>query len=222
MQDLIAGFQAAPLWAQIGMVLFAILAVVMIAGPTVKTRKFRRHFDEIARELSATPARISEWPITFPTRSGDRPFEVRYDLRVGSTRHSSYRGPRGSLLITASRLAGTKWGMHQVDIAPIDKWLSRLVSSKRPTGDPNFDSRFVVTEDGLPVREGWLDAGTREAITRFFEGAPLPGVLWIREGELQFIMQDPWTGIDGKVLRGLLDRQAVLASTLDRTARGRA
>ena len=69
----------------------------------------------------------------------------------------------------------------------------------------------------MPVRDGWLDGDTRQAIVRFFDAAPLPGLVWIHEGELQFIMQEPWTGLDGQAIRGLLERQAVLASALERT-----
>jgi hypothetical protein len=75
--------------------------------------------------------------------------------------------------------------------------------------------RFIVTEDKTPVRDGWLDGGTRQAIARFFDDVPLPGLLWIRQGELQFIMQNPWKGIDGQGIRGLLERQTVLASALE-------
>lgn len=107
--------------------------------------------------------------------------------------------------------------MRQVDIVPVDR-LSHLASGKRATGDPDFDRRFIVTEDKTPVRDGWLDGGTRQAIARFFDDVPLSGLLWIRQGELQFIMQNPWKGIDGPVARGLLERQAVLASALERMA----
>jgi hypothetical protein len=154
----------------------------------------RRHFDGIARGLELSPSTSTAWPIAFPVSLGDRACEVRYDVRRVSSRGVPSPGPHGYLLTTACRLAGTAWSVHEVDIAPVDHRLSRLVSGKRATGDPDFDGRFVVTQDGTPVRDGWLDDGTRQAIARFFDDVPLPGLLWIRQGELQFIMQNPWKG----------------------------
>jgi hypothetical protein len=217
MEELIAGLQAAPPWAQVAMALFAMTFVVMLVRPGLKNQKFRRHFDELARGLNAEPRTATTWPITFATEQAERQFELRYDVRHGSSR-STYRGPTGSLLITATRLAGTRWDMHQADIAPVTGWLGRLASSNSPTGDSDFDERFRVRQDGLPPREGWLDHETRRAITQFFEDTPLPGLLWIRQGDLQFIMQDPWRGIDAPALRRLLARQAVLASALERAS----
>ena len=39
---MIAGFQAMPLWAQIGVGFFAFTFLVMVFGPGVTKRKFRR------------------------------------------------------------------------------------------------------------------------------------------------------------------------------------
>jgi len=219
MQDAIAGFQSAPPWAQVGMVLFAVMAVVMLVGPSVRKRKFRRHFDAIVRGLGQEPPAGSGVPVSCALTVDDRAFQIRYDIRLGGG-GSTYRGPRGDLLVTTTPMAGTRWGMHMIDITPLQGVLSRLVRSRRATGDAAFDERFAVVEDGLPVREGWLDAATRQEVARFFDGAP-PGLVWIRDGELQFLMQNPWTGLDGPVIRALLQRQAVLASALERTAGAR-
>ena len=120
--------------------------------------------------------------------------------------------------MSATRLAGDRWAMHQVDIAPLEAGLSWLVRNHQRTGD----ARFVVTEEGLAVRDGWLDAGLRQEIARFFEAVPRPGLLWLHEGELLFTMSDPRKGVDAGALRALLQRQAALASGLERTARPRA
>ena len=215
MQDAIAGFQAAPVWAQIAMACFAALAVYMLFESTLRKRKFRNHFNGIAREVGAEP-QGRDWPFTFSTRSNDRTFTVTHDYRGG--KGTSYRGPRGYLLTTSTRLAGSRWPLHQVDVTPVPKLLSRLVSRKAPTGDADFDSRFIVVEDGLPVRDGWLNADTRTAIASFLADAPLDGRVWIHEGELQYVLSDPWKGIDGPAIRALLQRQAVLASVLERRA----
>jgi hypothetical protein len=217
-QDAIAGFQAAPLWAQIGMVFFAFTVVVFMVEPSIRRRKVRRQFEAIARGLEQPQPAGRGWPAMFSITIDGRAFEVRNDER-SSSRGSSYRGPTGFLLITVTRLASDRWAMHQVDMSVLDKRLAWLVSGKRLTGDAAFDARYLVVEDGLPVREAWLDAETRGAIARFFDAAPIPGLIWIRERELQFIMQTPWTGVDGPVMRALLERQAALASALDRTAR---
>jgi len=219
MQDAIAGFQSAPPWAQVGMVLFAVMAVVMLVGPSVRKRKFRRHFDAIVRGLGQEPPAGGRLPVSCALTVDDRAFQISYDIRLGGG-GSTYRGPRGDLLITTTPMAGTRWAMHMIDITPLDGPLSGLVRSKRATGDPAFDERFAVVEDGLPVRDGWLDAATRQEVARFFDGAP-PGLVWIRDGELQFLMPNPWTGLDAPVIRALLQRQAVLASALERTAGAR-
>jgi hypothetical protein len=108
--------------------------------------------------------------------------------------------------------------MHQVDVQPVAKWLSRLASRTRTTGDADFDGRFILREDGLPAREGWLDAPTRRAITHFVATASKPGALWIREGDLPFLMGQ-WRDVDAPAVRRVMDAQAVLADALERTVR---
>jgi hypothetical protein len=219
MQDAIAGFQSAPPWAQVGMVLFALLAVVMLVGPSVRRRTFRRHFDAIVRGLGQESPARGGVPAACQLTVEDRAFDIRYEIRLGGG-GSTYRGPRGDLLITSTRMAGSRWAMHMIDIALLGGPLARLVSNRRATGDAAFDGRFAVVEDGLPVREGWLDAATRQEVARFFDGVP-PGLIWIRDGELQYLIPNPWTGLDGPVIRALLQRQAILASALERTAGAR-
>lgn len=217
MQDAVAAFQIAPLWAQIAMVLFAAMAAIAVIQPTVRRRTFRRRFDAIAQSLGQRAPTTRELPFGFSVSIGGRPFEVRHDLR-STSRGGSYRGPSGFLLITATRLTSTRWAMHQVDIKKLGKIGSWLVSGKRLTGDAEFDARFVVIEDGLPARDGWLDAATRKAIARFFDEASAPGVLWLRDGELSFTMPDTWPPADGVAMRALLEHQNALAAALDRTA----
>lgn len=202
------------------MVLFALMAVVMFVGPSVRRRKFRRHFDTIVRELGQEPAAGRGVPVSCPIVVDGRACDISYEIRLGGS-SSTYRGPRGDLLITATRMAGSRWSMHMVDIVPLEGVLARFVRGARPTGDPAFDERFAVVEDGLPVREGWLDAPTRAAIARFFDASPARGVLWIRDGQLQFLVSNPWTGLDGPAIRSLLQRQAVLATAIERTAGAR-
>jgi hypothetical protein len=214
MQDAIAGFQAAPFWVQIAMVLFATMAVVSLVGPSVRKRKFRGRFNTIARRLGADPPG-GDRPFTISLDVDGRTFNVTYDFRGGRTA-GSYRGPTGYLLTTSMRLAGRRWPMHQVDVKKSNKFLSRLVSSRIGTGDPDFDARFAVFEDGIPVREGWLNGETRSALVSFLDSAPLQGALWIQEGALQYIMSNPWTGLDGPVVKALLQRQAALAAVLER------
>lgn len=220
MQDAIVAFQSAPLWAQIGMVLFAAMALVAVIEPSVRRRKYRRQFDAIARGLGQQPPAGRGLPATFSVSVDGRAFEITHDLR-STSKGSSYRGPSGHLLITATQLAGKRWSMHQVDISKLGKLGSWLVSGKKLTGDADFDARFLVVEDGLPAREGWLDATIRTELARFLDQAPVSGPIWIRDGKLLFTMPDKWTGVDGQALRALLQRQGALASALDRTAGAR-
>lgn len=219
-QDAIAGFQTAPPWAQIAMVLFAAMVLVAFVGPSVRHRKFRRHFDAIARELGQGASSTRGWPVAFSVSVDGRAFKITHDFR-STSRGGSYRGPTGYLLIAATPLASDRWSMHQVDISRIGRLGSWLVSRKRLTGDADFDARFMVVEDGLPARDGWLDAATRTDIAQFLDMAPLPGVIWIREGQLLFTMQDPWTDVDGPAVRALLGRQGALVTALDRTTAAR-
>ena len=107
------------------MVLFGIMVVVAIVGPPVDRWRYRRKFAGIARGLGLQPPRGGGWPVTSAVSIDGRGFEMRHDVRGGG-RGSSYRGPRGHLLIAATRLAGTRWPMHQVDISRLEGLLSRL------------------------------------------------------------------------------------------------
>jgi len=215
MQELIEGIRVMPGWAQVGVGFFALCFVAMIVEPMFKARRFRRQFAGIARGLGLEPPVGSGSPTQVRTTSGGRGFEVRHDYRMRS-KGSSYRGPSGYLLMTATRLAGERWPLHQVDISKVEGRLARLIGGARATGDPVFDSRLMVVEDGRPVRDGWLDAPTRAAIGAFFDRAGLPGILSVREGELLFTIQDPWTGADGPTMRTLIEGQAELATVLER------
>ena len=109
--------------------------------------------------------------------------------------------------------------MHQVDVRRQDTVFSRLLRGRfRPTGDPEFDARFLVSEDGQAVRDGWLDEATRAQFEEFFDQTPVQGDIWTRDGGLLFTMPEPWKGVDGPVMRSLLERQAALASTLEHRA----
>ena len=217
MQEAVDGFRSAPLWVQAGLVLFALTFVAMVVGPMLRHRRFRSRFDAVAGELAQKPPTGRGWPVAFPITAGSRTFEIRHDLRQ-SGRQGSYRGPSGYLFTTATMLGGTRWPLHQVEVERLDGVLARLVSAHRPTGDPDFDARFMVVQDGQHVRPGWLDRETRQSIATFFDGVAVPGLLWIRAGELQYIIQDPWTAVNGPAVRTLLERQAALATALERTA----
>ncbi len=135
MEEAIVGFQAAPLWTQIAMALFACTAVFMIVGPSIRKRRFRRHYNAIAHDLGQPPPE-GDWPFAFRVAVEGRASEVRYDFRGTSSRGTSgsYRGPHGYLLTTATPLAGTRWPLHQVDFSRVDGMLSRLASALERTG----------------------------------------------------------------------------------------
>lgn len=217
MQDVVAGFLAAPLWAQIGIVVFALMFVVMIVGPRIRHRRFAAKFAALAAAAGATPTRRDAFTEQFTTEVDGRPFEVRRELRVRGRGAYSYRGPTGHLLITSTPLSGSRWELHQVDITP-GRVPSLFGGPALTTGDSTFDGRFVVMEDGVPVRDGWLDAPTRAAVTAFFDTPPASGPVWVQEQQVRHLAVEPWAGVDHGALLGLLRRQAVLATALERTA----
>ena len=100
-------------------------------------------------------------------------------------RGNSYRGPRGHLLICETPIAGSRWQHHGVDISEQGS-LPLMGMGPFRTGDAAFDRRFTAWQDGVPVREGWLDAATRGAVAAFFDTTPLSGSLWVRAGMLQY------------------------------------
>ncbi len=217
MQDAIAEFFHAPLWAQIAMAGFALMVVYFAVGSFFTKRRFSNRFAAIAQGLGAPSPKGLSWPVTFPVTIGERAFEVRHALMYTS-RNSSYRGPQGHLLITVTRLGGDRWPLHQVDINTMGKLLARLAGGVQTTGDADFDARFLVREDGLKVREGWLDADVRRQVMHIHEGIPSDSLISMQEGELRVTLREPWTGMDGAAVRSLLERQSGLAAALERTA----
>jgi hypothetical protein len=215
-QDVIIGFEEAPRWAQVAMAFAAVFVVYAMLEKPIRRLTYRRRFRAFARALGQQPPVERGWPTTFSIDNGSRSIEIRHDFRT-SFRGSSYRGPLGHLLIVSTRLAGTKWEMHSVDISRLTR-LAGLLASRVKSGDAEFDGRFMVVEDGVLVRDHWLDAPTRQEIARFFDHAPAKGVIWIHNAELQFIMYLRWPEPDAAVMRALLDRQTALASALEATA----
>lgn len=218
MDDLIAGFRAAPFWAQVGMAFFAFTFLVMLIEPRIKRRKYATALAALAAAAAAPTTRRDEFTEWFTMTVEGRPFEVRRELRQGSGRGvSSYRGPTGHLLVTSTPLAGSRWATHQVDITPgrVPRFFG---GPPLPTGDATFDGRFVVMQDGTPVREGWLDAPTRAAVTAFFDQPAATGPVWVQEQRLQHIAVATWHGLDLAGLTALLRQQAALATALERTA----
>lgn len=215
-QEIVAEIGRMPLWALIGLTLFAVTAVVMLFGPSVAHRRYRRRFDTLARAVGAQPPAGRGWPVSFALEAAGRRFEIRHDYRVTGR---FYRGPSGHLLITETRLAARRWEMHQVDFVRLDSFWARLFARQLERGlGPN--TSFGVREDGVPVRDGWLDDDTRAAVAQFLADAPPLGTVWIKEGRLSYLLSAPWTGVDGTRLQGLLGSQAELATALERTARG--
>lgn len=216
--DLIAALYAMPLWAQIGLGFFAVTFVVMFAEPIVVARRARSRFDALAasRGATVTPGPDAD-TASFAADLAGRPFTVRRELRQPG-RGGSYRGPRGHLVIVETALAGTRWALHGVDVSA-RTGLARVLPSPTASGDAAFNDRFVVRQDGVPVRDGWLDAATRRAIVEFFDVPAVgrEGVVWVKEGVLQFICDRPQV-LDAPSLTAVIEQQATLAAVLERTA----
>lgn len=212
MQDFVGGFLAAPLWAQVALVCFALAFLAMVFGPPLAHRRARERFAALAASMGAS---VTPRQSVFEAVCEGRTFAVRREMRSGSA-SGSYRGPRGNLVVVETRLSGSRWEMHGVEIVAGGP-RKRLGARALETGDPAFDARFAVWEDGVPVREGWLDAPTRAAVTAFFDAPGADGPVWAQESRLKYIAVTP-ASLDEPKLTAILHRQAALASALERTA----
>jgi hypothetical protein len=215
--DLIAGFLAAPLWAQIGMAVFALMFAVMLVEPRLKQRRYTAALAALAAAAGASTTRRDGFTEWFTIAVEGRPFEVRREFRVRGRGSSSYRGPTGHLLVTSTPLAGSRWATHQIDITP-GRVPALFGGPPFRTGDTAFDGRFMVMQDGVPVRDGWLDAPTRAAVTAFFDLPAATGPVWVQDQRLQHLADATWRTLDLAALTVLLGRQAALATALERTA----
>lgn len=214
--DVVAAVLAAPTWAQIGMAFFALTFVVMVVEPRLLHRRVAARFAALAAASGATVTPGSDqFTESFEVDRAGRRFTVRRELRE-TTRGSSYRGPRGHLLICATPLSSSRWQGHGVDIAEGGA-LPFFGSRPFVTGDVVFDKRFTAWQDGEPVRSGWLDAPTRDAVTAFFDGAPLSGSLWVQGGMLEYVAGAP-KGMDATALNKALHAQSAVAHAFERTA----
>lgn len=214
--DVTTALNDAPLWAQVVLGLFVLTFVAMVVAPRRGYRRHRTTLEGLAKVLGATVAQGKEkWPVSFSTAIDGRTFDVSYDYR--GTSHGSYRGPRGHLLITSTPLAGSRWKLHEVDIVPgrVSRFLRSMAGG---AAGAELDTPFHIVDNGVPVREGWFDAGTREAVTAFYATSVARGPLWVKERQLMHIASAPWDTIDGSALRTLLMRQAAVATALERTA----
>lgn len=214
-QEFSAGFQEMPFWAQVGVGFFVFTFLVMLVSPIVTRRRHAVRLAALAMASGATTTRQDAFTESFTVEVEGRRLEVRRELR-STGRGSSYRGPSGHLLITSTPLKGSRWEVYQIEIL-----LGRLPTFFGPlplaTGDAAFDGRFMLRQDGVPVRDGWLDQPTRAAITAFFDTPWANGRLWVQEQQLQHLMS-PWIGVDHESLVRLLRQQAALATALERTA----
>jgi len=220
--EFVDALRTAPLWAQI---LVPTLVLAMLASAIEKPMRRRRARVAFARLASAAGAPVTtiDWVTeTFPLEAAGRRFEVRREWHTrGHSATHGYRGPVGHLLITSTPLAGKRWELHQVDIATLDRAARR--SSDPVSGDAAFDARFRVRQDGVPVREAWLDTATCAAVTALFDTPGVGGPLWVHEQAVRVLRREPWWDLDLAALRRVLDAQAAVATALECTAgwRGR-
>lgn len=213
-EEVVPAFLAMPLWAQIGVGFCVFAPMVMAFEPGVRRRQHASRHRALAAASGATTTRVDAFTEWFSVTVGGRVFEVRRELRIRGG--VSYRGPTGHMLVTSTPLAGSRWEVHQVDITPgrVPKWLG---GPKNVTEDAAFDGRFMVTQDGVPVRDGWLDAPTRAAVTAFFDTPGVDGRVWLQEARLQYLALRPET-MDANLLGTALRQQSALATALERTA----
>jgi hypothetical protein len=219
MQEAIDGFLVMPGWAQAGVSLFALTFLAMLVMPGVENRRHRKRFAALAEARGVRAVRgPDEFSDSFSLEHAGRPFTVRREMR-SSSRGSSYRGPRGHLVVVETSLSGGRWKMHGVDVAQRGALARMLGVAAFRSGDAVFDERFTVWQDGVPVRDGWLDAPTRAAFTAFFDlpSVGREGTVWVLEGVLQYINDTP-AKLDAAGLSAIVERQAALAAALETTA----
>ena len=221
MQEAIDGFMIMPGWAQAGVTFFVFTFLVMIIQPRLTQRRARLHFAALAEKRHARIAPGHDvFTASFSVEQAGRSFTVQRELR-SSTRGGSYRGPRGHLIVIVTALNNSRWQMHGVDIAQRGA-LARLGGTAVRSGDAVFDKRFTIWQDGVLVRENWIDGPTRAAFTAFFDLPPVAGAgtVWVQEGRLQYINDTP-AKIDHAGLTAILAQQSALATALEATGRGR-
>lgn len=218
MDDFVAAVQAMPGWVQFALLGFIGLFIVMVAETPLRNRGMAARFAVLARarQAAVTPG-PDGYTASFETAVDGRTVTVQRERRATS-RGSSYRGPRGFLTLLLTPLAGPRWSMHNIDIAERGT-LARLGSTPLRTGDTVFDQRFTVWQDGVVVRDGWLDAPTRAALTALFDVPSMAdaGTVWVTEGRLQVLHDTPKV-LDPVRLDALLGRVSVLATALERTS----
>lgn len=218
MNELIVALRDAPLWAQLLLPVVVLAALASQIEKPWRRARARRAFAGLADALGAPVTAIDWVTETFPIEAAGRRFEIRRDWhsRQYSAGAITYRGPIGHLLITSTPLAGSRWELHQVDIAALTSAARR--ASDPVSGDVVFDARFRVRQDGVPVRDRWLDAPTCAAVTALFDTPGVTGPVWVQGQRLQVLRPEPWTDLDAAALIRVLEAQAVLATALERTA----
>jgi hypothetical protein len=212
-RDALAGFRDAPLWAQVAMAAFAAGVVMHFVRAWREPRRHRRRFAALAHAAGATLEPLGAGFHSFPATEAGRTFEVRHDYW-----RRNPGGPIGHVLLVTTDLTGTAWDAHWVEITRRPD-RGNLRESVVESGDAAFDARFDVRQDGVPVRDRWLDAPTRSAIARFHDETPGAARLLVDQGTLKHVAFSPWEGIDPSSLRTLLSGLAAVASALEETAR---
>lgn len=205
-----------PLWAQGGVAFFVLCLFVMLFEGKVVNRAAHKRFITLAngRRVSAGNDEFTE---SFSLEHAGRPITVRREWRTAGGTTSHYRGPRGHLVVIETALLHQNWKMHGVDIAQrgtVSRWGTRPFRS----GDAAFDERFTAWQDGVPVREHWLDAPTRKAFNGLFDAFNGDGTVWVQDGTLQYIIDTP-KKLDAALLAAIVDKQAALAAALETTAK---
>lgn len=218
MDEFLDAFRTAPLWAQILVPIIAVAALASAIDKPLRRRRARAAFARLAGPLGAAVTSIDWVTETFPVDVAGRRFEVRRDWasRHSGAGHTAYIGPTGHLLITSTPLSGSRWELHQVDIARLSTAARR--SADPVSGDAAFDGRFRVRQDGVPVRDGWLDGPTCAAVTALFDTPGVTGPVWVQGQQVKVLRPEPWADLDGAGLRRILEAQAALAAALERTA----
>jgi hypothetical protein len=210
--------EGVPGWVLGALAFVLVFLLHSLWGSLVEPRRIRAAFASLARSFEATAHMDDEFTWRFPLTVAGRDLEVRHEY-VSRGRGNSTSGPSGHLLILSTRMSARRWEMHQFDLEHRrGARLTHRLMGYQPaaTGDATFDGRFSFREHGLPVREGWLDAPTRLAITRLYDAPMVFGPLWMSDQQLT--LRRYWTAVDHAALRDAIDRFAAVAEALEETA----
>ena len=183
---------------------FLLFVVGSIALGNRARRRRAKAFEAWASLYGTKVEWVNETSGRFAVTFEDREIEFM-DVRRGGGIGSE--SSAAQYLMVATRLHGTSWDLHSVDITR--RWKTSEV----------FEESFKIHDLGLPMRDGWLSAAVRRAIGASFAPANRVRKISIDAGQLVFLLSDAPGGIAKQSVDSLVASVAELATQLERARR---